>query len=204
MTKVTTFDINRIVSGEKIEITIPYPLNDKGEGFKWYVMQPTDWLYDMGLAVGEAAEAETYALPEMETMRKLPPSKDWLNQQTVSRRRTANRIKELEGKKKLTPEEDLELIGLRDYLDRLIDPSTYSRADEIAATNANRARDLWLLPRLVVDEKGELLFDTSTAEGEHRWQNIGRKTRLQLRGYLAQAIVLVTIAKNSEAGLSSS
>lgn len=204
MTAVTTYDVNRVITGEKIEITSKYPLKDRPDGFRWFIMQPTDWLYDMALAVAEAAEAEVLAQPEMETMRTLPPSKEWLHQQTLSRRRTESRIKEIEGKKKATPEEELELLGLKDYLGRLIDPANFNRADEIAAQTANRARDMWLLPRLLIDEQGALLCDLTSTEGQARWSNFGRRVRMELRGFLAQALVLVMIAKNSEAGLSSS
>ncbi len=196
MSRVTTYDVNRIITGEKVEITIKYPLTDKPDGFRWFIMQPTDWLYDMGLAVGEAAEAEVMALPEMESMRNLPPSKAWLHQQTLSRQRIQKRIDELLALPKRTPEEDLELEVNRSHLERLIDPASYTRADEIAAQNANRARDFWLLPRLIVDDQGALLCDLSTPEGQHRWQAIGRKTRLELRGLLMQVLSLVLLAKN--------
>ena len=78
MAKVTSFDINRIISGEPIPIETPYPLTDRGENPQWFMSQPSDWLYDMAIAVGEAAEAELMGQPEMVTAQTLPPSKSWM------------------------------------------------------------------------------------------------------------------------------
>lgn len=200
MAKVTSFDINRIISGEPIPIETPYPLTDRGENPQWFMSQPSDWLYDMAIAVGEAAEAELMGQPEMVTAQTLPPSKSWIAQQVSQRADTQARVSELEAKgKAITPEEDIELTNQREYLERLIDPKNYTRADEIAAKTANKARDGWLMPRLIVDEKGKLIFDLSTETGAKRWRDIGRKTRSELRGYLIQALMLVQVAKNYSA-----
>lgn len=206
MAQVTTTDINRVVSGEPIEIEVPYPLNDRGEDAKWFMAQPSDWLYDMALAVGEAAEAEAMQQPEMERAKTLPPSKSWIQRQERSRKSAEDRIAELEAKAKaktIVPEEEIELDIQRSYVERLIKPDEYSRAEEISSQVAANARNNYFMQRLVIDEAGKLLFDPATKEGRERWERIGRSNKTKLLTPLTQAVLLVQIAKNYSAGPSS-
>lgn len=197
MIKVTTSDIYRIVSGDSIKIAFPYPLNDRGENPEWYMAQPTDWLYDMGLAVGEAAEAELCEQPHMVQARTLPPSPGWIKRQEVSLKAVRDRIAELEAKgKAILPEESIALDMLRDRLGRLFRPENYTRAEELAAQVNRDARNNYWMQRLVVDGEGKPLFDPATPEGQDRWNRLGRKAKKELLIPLSDALSLVDIAKN--------
>jgi hypothetical protein len=199
--KTTSSDIESIISGAPIEIDLAYPLTDREEGFRWFMRQPTDWLYDMANAVREAAEAEVLAQPEIIAVKSLPPTDDWVENQVDEKKRTEERIAELQTREEfLTPEEALELENLRDYVGRIIDPLKYSRAHQIASRASNRAFENWLMPRLIVDAQGKVLWDVGTEEGKHAWIALGRNIKSELKTSFYKVIFLVSIAKNSNAG----
>ena len=199
-TNITTSDIYRVITGDPVEIDFPYPLKEPA-GVQWRMAQPSDWLYDMAMAVGEAAEAELMQQPEMERCKNLPPSPAWLERQERSIRDTEERIAALEAKgDALLPEEAIDLEVQRDLLSRLIKPENYTRAQELGQPVRTNARNNYLIQRLVVDGEGKPLFDPGTAEGRARWERLGRKNRNRLLSPLMQAMMLVQIAKNSSAG----
>lgn len=202
---VTLEDVQKILEGGPILIDFPYPLEDRPAPALWYMKQPDDWLYDMAQAVREAAVAELEQLPEMEAMKNLGPSPEWVAQQTASRLKAETRIKELEDKKDaIQPEETLELENQRDYIARLMDPALTSRFDEIAGKRGRKAFEGWLMPRLIVDEAGKPLFPMDKPEGQQRWLRLGRDTKQQLNGYFWQVLLLVQTAKNFKPDQSSS
>jgi len=197
MAEVSLEDVRKIIEGGPVKIDLPYPLQDRPEGSLWFMEQPSDWLYDLGQAVREAAVAEAEAMPEFEKIKKLPPTTDWVNSQKATRKRSEKRLAELEAKGEgMVPEETLEVANLRDYLDRLIDPEAYTRADEILAKRGRKAFEGWLMPRLVVDEAGRHLFEMDTPDGKRRWIQLGRDIKLQMNGYFWQVLLLVQTAKN--------
>lgn len=204
MSKVTTDDIQKIIDGGAVQIVEPYPLSDQGEGFEWFMAQPTDWVYDLAQAVREAAVAEAHSIPEIKAVASLPPTAEWIETQNYSRQRTKDRIAELDAKgDAILPEEDLERANLRDHLSRLIDPSNYTRADEIVAKRAKKALESWLMPRLIQDAKGKLICDPTTEEGNRRWSQLGRDTKDALRVPFYQVYMLIQTAKNYKSGQSS-
>lgn len=197
-------DIERIINGEPLPIDdVVYPLDDQLPGFRWFMRQPTDYEYDIALGVSEAAEAETRAQPEVQAVANLPPTADWIAQQESVRKTNQDRIKELSAKPARTPEEEIELDTLREYVQRLVDPHRFNRADEIARKAANRARDTWFIRRLVVDENGRSLFDPYQEVTQRRWRKIGRSTQQSLHPKLYRVLFLIQIAKNSSADQSS-
>jgi hypothetical protein len=195
---VTAQDIKLMISGAPIPIELPYPLADRPAGMKWFMAQPDDWLYDWAIAIREAAVAQASASPEVKACRHLPPTEGWVRRQTLIRQQTEERIALLDAKgDKRLPEEDLELRNQQDYLLRLVDPTNYTRADEIVGNRARKAFENWLMPRLIQDEQGALLFDLDNkAEDKERWLNIGRDIKELLTNYFWQAIVLIQSAKN--------
>lgn len=200
---VTTFDIENIISGDPLPIETPYPLHDKGEGFQWYMAQPDDWLYDMAVAVREAAIAEALASPELKAVENLPPTEAWILQQTRAKALAEAQIAELEAKPARTAEEDIELFSQKVYRDNLVDPSTYNRAREITARRGRRAFESYLIPRLIVDGDGRKVFDLNTTEGTRRWATLGQDTKESLRQPFYQVLLLIDTAKNYKAGKSS-
>lgn len=197
-------DIERIINGEPLPIeNVNYPLNDQPAGFRWLIRQPTDYEYDIALSVSEAAEAESRAQPEVQAVAKLPPTTDWILQQDNVRQTNQRRIDELAAKPARTTEEEVELDNLREYIQRLVDPRKFNRADEIARKAANRARDTWFIRRLVVDQNGNSLFDPYQESTQKRWRKIGRSTQQELQSPLYKVLFLIQIAKNFNADQSS-
>ena len=193
-------DFERIINGEPLPIAeVVYPLNDMGEGFQWYMRQPTDYEYDLSIGVGEAAEADMRAQPEVKSVAKLPPTQRWIDQQNEVRAANEQRMAELLAKPMRTPEEEVDLDNRREYLKRLVDPHRFTRADEIARRAANRARDTWLLRRLVVDKHGNMLFDPNQQVTDRRWRSIGRSIQTDLITPLYKVLFLIQTAKNSSA-----
>lgn len=198
-------DFERIINGEPLPIEdVAYPLKDLGDNPQWYMRQPTDYEYDLSIGVAEAAEADMRAQPEVKGVTNLPPTQEWISQQNSVRSSNEQRIAELVAQPARTPEEEIELDNLREYVKRLVDPGRFTRADEIARRAANRARDTWLLRRLVVDDKGHMLFDPNQTATDKRWRAIGRAVQRDLLTPLYKVLFLIQIAKNSSADQSSS
>lgn len=65
------------------------------------------------------------------------------------------------------------------------------------------AFETYLIPRLLVDEDGHLLFDLNTEEGRKRWAWVGQEIKVELRSPLYQVLLLIETAKNYKAGRSS-
>ena len=201
MAAVSLEDVKRIIDGGPVTIEIPYPLPDRPEGALWFMAQPTDWLYDLGQAVREAAVAEAESMAEFKIVKTLPPTAEWVASQNATRKRSETRLAELEKKGAgILPEEDLERLNLRDYINRLIDPSLYTRADEILTRRGRKAFEGWLMPRLIVDEQGKALFEMDTPDGQLRWIQLGRDVKQQLTSYFWQVLLLVQTAKNFNPG----
>ncbi len=200
---VSAEEIQTIIDGKPLPIDVPYPGDPD---FQWFIRQPVDWMYDMAQAVKEAATAKALAEPEIASVKNLPASDTYQGRQKQQRKETEARIKELESQgDALMPEDAIELENLKDYLDRLNNPSKkFSRADEIANRYGTRAMENWLLPRLIVDAKGKPLFEMESEAGRQRWEALDRETKAHLRGPLYQALLLVGTAKNSPAGQNSS
>lgn len=200
---VTTYDIESIIRGEPLPIETPYPLDDKGEKFQWFMEQPSDWLYDMAAAVREAAIAEAMAAPEIKAVEHLPPTDGWLARQAQSKKQLEEKIAELQAREALTPEEDLELASLRSNLLALIDPATYNRAKEIVAKRARLAYESYMIPRLLIDADGRKVFDLNTEDGNRRWKMVDKEVKDELRTPFYQVLLLVDTAKNYRSGKSS-
>ena len=197
---ITQADIQKIIDGSRIEIDIPYPWDEQK---KWYMKQPDDWLYDYATAIREAAEAELLADPAMQKLKTLPPSDTWIAQQELAISTTRAEIEALEKKGKARkPEEDIELQKQKDWLARLLKPSDYNRAEEMALKRGKRAFESWLIHRLIVDESGSLLFDVDTEAGKALYDALGMQIKAQLRTPFYYATNLVMIAKNLQRGQS--
>ncbi|HNT76016.1 MAG TPA: hypothetical protein PKH77_13455 [Anaerolineae bacterium] len=200
---VTTYDIEAIINGTPLPIETPYPLDDRGEGFRWYMAQPSDWLYDMASSVREAAIAEASASPEIKLVEHLPPTSAWIERQLQSKETAERYIAELEAKVALTPEEGITLASYKSFVNNWIDPSDYNRAREIVAKRGRVAFETYLIPRLLVDEDGHILFDLNTEDGRRRWGWVGQDAKTELRTPLYQVLLLIETAKNYKAGRSS-
>jgi hypothetical protein len=194
--RTTTTDINHIISGQNIPIEIDYPLKDKGDDFKWFMAQPSDWLLDMASAVYDAAYAQVMTMPEMQDAKNLPPTDDWIERQQRAEADAKARITELSANEHRTPEDDMELTNLEEYVNSLIKPDGYNRAQQIAHARADKAKRAWLLPRLIVDLAGRLVCDPNTVEGRERWEKLGSNTRGELMTPLVHVLLLVRYAKN--------
>lgn len=204
MSAVTVEDIQRIIDGGPIPIEVEFPLPDPPPDGQWFMAQPTDWQFDLAQAVREAAVAEAHSLPEIKAVDNLPPTDGFIARQLASKKNTEARIAELNAKGDgITPEEDIERASLKEYLARIIDPKFYSRADEIVAGTARKALENWLMPRLIVDNRGKPMFNMSTPEGNRRWLLLGREVKAQLGIYFYQAFMLIQTAKNYKSGQSS-
>lgn len=201
MTTVTNADIERIINGEPIEIDAKYPLDDKTQ---WFMRQPPDWLADMADVARQAAIDKVMAMPEIEDLKAMPPTEDWIANQERLIAENKARIAELEANPSRTAEEDLELALNKDLDVRYYRPENYSRAMQRARSAGQRAYDNYLLPRLVVDAKGKMLFDTNTKDGAGRWNRLKDKDKESLSGAFAYLQLLESLAKNSNGGQSSS
>lgn len=191
-----TADVERLINGDPLEIPFKYPLDDPPGTTRWYLRQPSDWLYDQANAVREARHAETLELPEMERARNMPPSTTWVADQEAARKDAEGQIEALEAKKSLTPEEQFDLENLKLFLPTITNTEGKSRADEYAARASTRAFDVFLLRRLVIDDDGHRLFDPETKEGESRWNRLGRNSKAELRKPLYQVLLLIQKAAN--------
>jgi hypothetical protein len=197
--RTTTQDIERIISGEPIPVGVDYPLDDQHEGFQWFMKQPSDWLMDMAHAVREAAEAKILAMPEVASVRDLPPSDTWMARQAYWKAYHNARITEIEAMEGRTPEDELELANTRDHVANLATPDGYNRALEIAASRTQSAFHNWLAPRLLADAKGNLICDPNTEAGRERWERLGSDTRDKVIVYVSHVLALVRRAKNFNA-----
>lgn len=191
---VTTSDIQKIIENSRIQIDFPYPLAPER---KWYMRQPKDWEYDFSMAVRDSADAAIRNEPSFKAISHLPPSAEWIARQAKARADTEQRIADLIAKgKALGPEESLELEKQRDYLARLDVPKGYTRGDEIASKHSRQQFETWLIPRLLVDEGNNQLFDLSTQAGQVQWDSIDIVTKRSLRSAFYLAIDLILTAKN--------
>ena len=202
--RTTTTDIEAILSGQPVPIDVEYPLDDQSDGFQWFMNQPSDWLLDMAYAVKETAYAQVMAMPEMAAAKNLPVDGDWAYAQTVAIENAQKRIDELKAVEERTPEDELELINLEERITLYADPSTFNKAMQIASKTANDAFYKWLLPRLIVDKRGRLIFDVNTDAGQKKWSQIGKDKRDELLTPLIYVVTLVGKAKNSSASQPSS
>lgn len=201
--RTTTQDIEAIISGQPVEIDLPFPLGEQPLG-GWHINQPTDWLDDMASGVFDAALAQAKAEPTIAGVAALPPTDGWIRRQAEALQATKERIAELAAIETRSPEDDLELENLQVHQSLLFTPDNFTRADELAYEIASNAMDAWLLPRLIVDCKGKLVFDQSNATGSNRWRMMGKDNRKALVPYLRYVRNLVKKAKNYKPGQSSS
>lgn len=196
MTQVTTSDIEWIISGDPVEIETDYPLNDQTPDFKWYMRQPPDWLLNMAAAARTAAVAEVEAMPELEATKSLPPSDFWLARQNFGVNHTKERIEALKAIDTRTVEQDVELANLQDLLESYIKPDNYTRYEEIVREASDNAYNGYLVPRLVIDDDGRLLFDPNNKDGRRRWARLKDKDKKALSDTLNHLLYLIRTAKN--------
>ena len=196
---VTFEDIQRILSGEPIEIETPYPFAESGENFRWFMKQPEDFLYDMGNAARDAAVAVAKADESIMLAFSIPADADWVRNQKLAIQQTKEKIEALESKKQaatILPEEDIELANCLDHASRLLDPDTYTRGDEIVNSLGRKAIVNYMMPRLVVDINGKLLFNLDTKKGKLEWLRLGQEVKSAMARYFWEAYLLVLTAKN--------
>lgn len=199
--KTSLEEIRSIIEGKPLAIPLPCPL-DGMQDRPWFVRQPDDWVYDAAQAVYDAKKALTLALPDVAEVRSLPPSDGWVQRQERARIDAQRRLGELDEQKRVTPltmEDDLERRNLISYLALLLSPKEFTRADEIANRVARDQRDWYLMQKLIVDDRDQLLFDLRTEDGRRRWHVLGRSFREQLSPYITTVLSWVQTAKNSEA-----
>lgn len=97
----------------------------------------------------------------------------------------------------LTPEEAHHLSQLSTWLENTKEyMRTANRATELVNARAAEARAAYMLPWMVVDKGGALIFDMETEIGQTRWRRLNLYKRAALRGYYADALSLVLLAKN--------
>lgn len=200
--RTETVDIERIIAGSPVEIDLPFPLDPQPTG-GWWINQPADWLDDMANAEHEAALALALNAPSVAAVKDLPPSDEWIATQKAAWNRDQARVDELAAIETRTPEDDLELTGLIVHQTLLYSADNTTRADELARPVAQNAMVSWLLPRLIVDGKGKLIFDQGTAQGRELWRKMGKENRKALFRYLYYVRELVQKAKNYKPGQSS-
>jgi hypothetical protein len=210
-----------ILTGEPVRITESPPecLNVS----EWFVAQPDDWLYDDANLEYSAAYQAAIESPSMRRLKMLPPTDDWLANMKAIVTAAEERQAELIAKRDravevwraehpaedenepapepletigLTAEEAHELMLIVNRLSNIVRPENYDRARQFAHQRALMARDSYLLPRLLVDRAGNLLFDVETEEGLKRWYALGRDMRKSLQPYLDEVLTLVDTAKN--------
>ena len=100
----------------------------------------------------------------------------------------------------LDPSESLELDALRSQMDRIVRPEDTNRAEQIVRTFGNNAFSGWLAPRLVVDERGNKMFNPDTESGRKAWEALDRLSKDEVRSAMWSALILIETAKNSQAG----
>lgn len=194
MEKVTMTDVQDIISGKAISISLPNPFD---EGKPWYVKQPEDYLYDLAQAVQDAAIAKAQSDKTIQSVAHLPPSDVWIWRQENAIRIADERIAELEAKgDAIDPLEAVELATKRAYRERLISPKDYSRAQEIVTKYALKRFEAWLMPRLIVNKDGDLYCDPETEIGKKRWASLSDDQVTVLKGLFYRALDLENIAKN--------
>lgn len=205
----------RIIDGKPIEILegVPDYLTERGIT-AWYMAQPSPELYDDGQMVYLAKRMLALNQSDVAQLAKLPPTSEWTEQQKASIERLDAQIAELvairdaaagewQGEDDppatigLTPEQAYQLqtlIGWKMTAEETLTKAT--RADEIVGERASKARAEYMMPHLIVDKDGALIFDVETDDGRREWQRLTLRKRAVLRTYLSEALALVLLAKN--------
>lgn len=192
---MTTELVELIASGKAVEIEEPRP---DAPG-KWYMKQPTSIVFDDALMVQNAAFSRALSMPEIQEVSDLPPSNDWLakraeNQKDLERELAILKQKKVEGS--LGPDEATSLSVLEAQLEVVRMITMSNRAEELASRRSAKARDRYLLNRLIVGEDGELLYPPG-AEGDQRLEDLGMGMIDTLYTYVHQVLAMVQIAKKS-------
>lgn len=195
---VTTRVMEQIIDGSPVKILYDYPLSDgRVEDGEWYIKQPTDWQYDMALAVQDVAYTRFENTPEVRDGATLPPSNRWMRRRKRREEAINADIADLEARgDKLTPEEALSLEDLRQSKVLLADPETMTLLKEKAGEISGKARDYYLLKHLTVDASGTLIFDQNTDDGRRRWDAFPTATKENLRIIVWRVLGYISTAKN--------
>jgi len=211
-----TADTRRILTGEPVRIEEPVPPLLASRGIQeWFVSQPDDWLYDDALTEYSAVYYRALQSPSVQALQEQEPDPDWIE---ARRRRLdflTHRRDELmaimaaateEFQKSspdhepptaigLSPQEATELMAITNELAG-ISTDGISQAILIARLRASLAMNNYLLPRLLVDSNGHLLFDIDTKQGYQEWARLGRQVRTALLPYVSEVLNLAEMAKN--------
>lgn len=205
----------KILAGTPIEITegVPDFLAERGVS-AWYMAQPSPELYDDGQMVYQAKRLLSLNNPDVAALSKLPPSPEWKAQQKATIAQLDEQIAELTAIRDgaaeawtgdedppvtigLTPEQAYQLqtlVSWRDGAEETL--KTATQADEIVTTRAAKARAEYMMPHLIVDKAGNVVFDVETDAGRAEWNRLSLYKRSVLRGYFNEALSLVILAKN--------
>lgn len=205
----------RIMNGTPLEIVegVPEFLAERGVT-TWFMAQPSPELYDDGQMVYQAKRALVLNQPDIAQLAALPPTPEWAEHQRIGIENLTKQIDELlsirdkaatewEGEEDppvtvgLTPEQAYQLqtlISWRDGAEESL--RTATQADEIVTARASKARAEYMMPHLIVDKDGELIFDVETSAGRDEWQRLSMYKRSVLRGYFNEVLSLVILAKN--------
>lgn len=205
----------RIMDGKPIEIAegIPDYLAERGVT-AWYMAQPSPELYDDGQMIYQAKRLLALNQPDVAALAKLPPSAEWQERQRTTIVDLDTQIAELtairdaaaltwEGDEDppvtvgLTPEQAYQLqtlIGWKANAEETL--RTATQADEIVNERAAKARAEYMMPHMVVDKAGMVVFDVETDAGRADWQRLNIYKRAVLRRYFNDALMLVLLAKN--------
>lgn len=192
-TQETAQDIEMVVSGAPLRIDLDNPVNPDEP---WFMRQPTDIEYEVAMAVRSAVEGQMWSEKEIKAAKSLPPSDVWLESQKFAIEQTTKTVAELKANSKRTEGQNVLLELNEAYLENLIKPDEYSLAEEIVSRHSGRVFQAYLIPRLLVDEKGKAMFDMTTKEGEESWNVVPRTVRTHLRIPFTRIINLIATAKN--------
>lgn len=196
-------DVTRkILSGEPISIDVPVPSWLQEEGVtEWKMRQPEDWVWDDGDLIYRAEFQRVQRIPEIARLANDPPSEGWQALRRIVLENAEQQIKELEKLEARTPEQETDLLKHKDTLESIPQTDNWTLAKELAHERASKAREDYLMPRLIVDQYDKPLFAMDSDTGQKRWQRLGRDMREQrLKPYLDEVLTLVRSAKNSDGG----
>lgn len=159
-------------------------LTFRSEGRNWSIRQPLPEEYDDAMSLQTMTYRKVLQQPHVQAVANMPCSEGEraLLEGMISL--TERRFREAED----GPQKD----DLAQELARLQnDLTSRTLAQETASDRAALTRDRWLCMRLLCDENGKAIFDTSATDFEEKWNKFPIKIKDDARPAIWRALTLV-------------
>jgi len=151
--------LSEILAGKSIPFTV--------DGKVYRIRPPTTEEYDDAIMVQSMVYRRWMSQPEVQGLANQPPS-------TAHRQIFEELIQELEEQLEALPEDELGRRRVLSLRLRRLRQELHDRnlAEEVAVERATLARDRWLCARLLCDENGDPVFDTTSEEFAVAWEQL--------------------------------